>query len=386
MISVSLLGTSQITSRKEMFTCLQRLGLTPIFYEQEHLGENSNQSIPIYPIAKDFPPIPFFIFSEFWLTQLIRHKDHGITFTNQISDKALRASRSKLFFSDLLEKNNIPCVHRVKITKAPCDILKPGIIVRPDCAYSGKGVKYIACNVSYSQYLKDVSSELSGTVKSVMGERNIQFIEEEFLNGDEYSCDVIISPYGRKVIRVCYKKVKWISGYPCAMAYVTIPFSLQMESAILSWCDVLFEQEQDLSFAQFDFIKTNDGLYRPIDFSARPGGGLNFLLSCSLPGHNLYADSVCFAMGKTKSICNPQPNWAQFSMIADHAGKLKDISINWPYECKTMQNYNIGDKIKKTTLSSVSARVVSIISHVDSLADFSCLADNIQKYIKISYD
>ena len=48
--------------------------------------------------------------------------------------------------------------------------------------------------------------------------------------------------------------------------------------------------------------------------------------------------------------------------------------------------YNIGDKIKKTTLSSVSARVVSIISHVDSLADFSCLADNIQKYIKISYD
>jgi len=385
MNTTTLLGISQITSHKEILATLQLHNVTPIFYEQDHFIKNWNQSISIFPMGEVFPKSPFFIFSEYWLTKLMQETNITKSFV-QISENALKACRSKLFFSTLLEEKNIPCVHREKVSKRPDDYLSQGVIIRPDCAYSGKGVKHINNKVTYSQYLLNISFELSPTMKIVMGAQNITYIEEEYLDGEEYSCDVIISPFGRKVLRVCYKKVKWINSYPCPVAYITVPLSNEMQNAILSWCNVLFNQTDNLSFAQFDFIKKEDGTFIPIDFSARPGGGLNSLLSLALSNQNLYAEAICFALGKTASLPYPLPLMAQFSVLAEHPGKLSDISITWPNAYKSIMNFNLGDEIPKQTLSSASARIVSVISPVSSLAEFSEMSEHIHDYVKISLE
>lgn len=382
MDRVSLLGVSQVTPVEELAACLEKWGIMPVFYEQEADSVGSKDA-SAHAGKDNFPADPILVFSEFWLTRLIveNEKNHRIC---KISENALRASRSKLFISCVLKKNNIPCVHRRAIKKHMDEFLNPGTVVRPDCAYSGKGVKYITEKISYSQYIKDASGEITATTKKVLGKQTINFIEEEFMSGDEYSCDVIISPNGRRITRVCLKAVKWIFGYPCTMAYMTVTVDAAMESAILSWCDALFNRSDDLSFAHFDFIKAHDGTYYPIDFSARPGGGLSNLLSFALPGHNLYADSIAFALGRTDSISFPNKNCAMFSFIATQHGKLKEININWPQRCRIIKKYNIGDNIPLRTLSSASARIVSIISQVGSPAEFRELADNIPKYISVS--
>ena len=378
--TISILGANRITPIKGIASVLKEDGIEAIFYEQKSnvYFDLDGMNLSICSENAEFPQTPFIIFSEYWLSKLIEQVKNVF---HPIAEKALKASRSKLFLSNILSHYNIPFVHRKLLNSKNNTILKKGAIVRPDCAYSGKGVKYIRNNISLSQYLQDVAPELSGTMNFVMPSKSINYIEEEYIAGEEYSCDVIISNYGTKILRVCYKNIQWCHGSPSTRAYLTVPLSQEMKAAILSWCNILFDLNFDLSFAQFDFIKGKDKLFYPIDFSARVGSGLGHLLSFALDNKNLYAEAILFALGRKNDILFPRENHAVFVYTPEYPDRVKRVDIKWPFEFKTVSN----DEILPSVFTTPPYKKILILSRVKSIENFTYLANNINEFVTVRY-
>lgn len=100
----------------------------------------------------------------------------------------------------------------------------------------------------------------------------------DYEDGIEYSTDVFYNKGKLYFIRICEKIVRIINNRPCTIAYRLINPEVSMTESIESWCNSIYEKN-NISFAQFDFIKRNsDNSFLPIDFSSRVAGGLHTLL------------------------------------------------------------------------------------------------------------
>lgn len=359
---IILLGVASLKDVAANLACLKKYRLCGHAYEQKKyhsLLSTLDQAITTR--GDDFINTGIaFAFNEYWVSKL--HEKALSGFGTHIADRAIMAARSKLYLSELLKSRGIAHVERKLVTEN--GILPADSIIRPDCAYSGRGVKHIRERMQCSDISSAVAAECSAEMNYVLRNTSMSLICEPFLSGEEYSCDVIISPTRCQIIRLCLKKIAWIDSHPCTIAYLTIHPSEEISATVCCWCNALFSA-QDYSFAQFDFIRHNkDGKYYPIDFSPRIGGGLAELVSRAATPC-FYCEAIAYAMGKKEKMLPIEANWAQYNILPN---------VNQ----SALHNFdgvlNIGDIIKKNNnsrpISSANARLAEIVRFEKSFESF----------------
>ena len=209
--------------------------------------------------------------NEYWLSKCIEKN------VANISCRAQKASRDKVYFSECLEKNHIPHCKQLNIDEL--DKTSGNIIIKPRYAYSGKGVSVFSPNSTQSltnciEFAKSGINKTKSIIK--VSDNDVTFWQYE--EGIEYSADVFFDNGSINVIRICEKVIKIVNYRPCNLGYRLINSTPALLSALSSWCNALYNKN-DISFAQFDFIKRyEDNEYIPIDYSSRVGGGVRSLL------------------------------------------------------------------------------------------------------------
>ena len=316
---VALGGVSSIFGMEEIKNMFNEKGISVRFLETETMVRYNHIDTDDIEICDKFSMDKTSIFiplNEYWLSY--GHKE-GF---NRISNRAYRASRSKKYLSELLENSGMNYCRTLLLSDARREVENGNkVLVKPDSYYSGHGVRVIERrNVDkLEQYIRE-ANKLGDEAKRVL------MIEEgdseicEYIIGEEYSADVFVVGGEKNILRVCRKKIVIIDDTPCVLAYITIPVSSEIRNALENWTDLLFD-EDNISFAQFDFIKReSDGEFIPIDFSCRVGGGLKNLFMKYK--NNIYKTALETLLTDGVFINNTDTGFYQFNILPVKCGKL----------------------------------------------------------------
>lgn len=229
--------------------------------------------------------------SEFWISYCIKHR------CGAISEKALKASRSKSFLYSLMKENQLdnPEVYETKEEAEKALEMGKRIVIKPVGLHSGYGIEVL--DKTRGELLDkyyDQALNIKNRTMRIMEIQNQGAMITEAVEGGEYSADCFWNEGNFSVVRICRKKIKVINDKPCVMVYRLMKGDEEeydlCRKSLEKWTSVLFDRK-DLSFAQFDFI-IEEGSKRivPIDFASRVGGGISDLLMET--GRNLYAGAV----------------------------------------------------------------------------------------------
>ncbi len=126
--------------------------------------------------------------NEYWLSKVI-----STDAINNISQKALLASRSKKFLSDILQTHNIEFVNYYSKNQALEEIKKGHtIVIKPDSLYSGHGLSFVCLNNvdRLDDNIKKASIAKEDTLH-VLNLKEVKPMLFEYIQGDEYSADVL---------------------------------------------------------------------------------------------------------------------------------------------------------------------------------------------------
>lgn len=350
-----------------------------MFEQKSYFERLKTDEQKIVTCAHDFTNAgTVFVFNEYWISVLLSKSNEGKTFN--ISHNALMASRSKLFLSELLKKRGLLYVERKVLQKD--EPLRHGTVVRPDCGYSGRGVKCFSSDIDFERASIEVAKECSTGMKNILGYNAINLISEPFIEGDEYSCDVIYTPSGTEIVRLCLKCIEWINGCPCNLGYLTIEPSVEILNATQEWCSAIYNKG-DYSFAQFDFIQDKRGRLFLIDFSTRTGGGLNNLLSRAARDE-LYASAIAYSLGIVDKIAPIERHWAQYNILPGmtyFAESLRNNSTYSEYILLSNSEFLQHD----CQISSINARISLIIKHEASVEGFQKQCESYKQTLSHHY-
>lgn len=326
---VVLGGVSSIFGMEEIKIMFNEKGISVRFLETEAMVRHNHIDIDNIEICDKFSMEKTSIFiplNEYWLSY--GHKE-GL---DRISDRAYRASRSKKYLSGILEEFGMNYCRTLLLSDARREVENGNkVLVKPDSYYSGHGVRVIEKrNVDkLEQYIQE-GGILGDEAKRVL------MIEEgnteiwEYIIGEEYSADVFVVGGEQYILRLCRKKIVIIDDTPCVLAYITVPVSSEILNALKNWTDLLFD-EDNISFAQFDFIKReNDGEFIPIDFSCRVGGGMKNLFMKYK--NNIYKNALETLLTDNVFISNTDTGFYQFNILPVKCGKLYANPYHIPVE------------------------------------------------------
>ena len=286
--------------------------------------------------------------NEFWITQCYKYR------IANISETALKASRDKVFFNDCLLKNNMEGCKQFDINDLDKLIARTRekFVIKPKYSYSGNGVFVVSeINISDLDKIIDAANMGMETTKSITGLESNNLSLWRYEDGIEYSTDIFIENGKIYPIRICQKKISIIKGRPCVLLYKTVSMESTFYDTLRQWCSILFSKN-DISFAQFDFIKRKtDGICIPIDFCARVGGGIHSIFKYL--GINPYLNGI-----KHQPYCIPE-NCVQVNLISDKSG----IVFNDNYSFDGMYVFKkkfTGDHVGNN-ITSVSARLAELV-------------------------
>lgn len=286
--------------------------------------------------------------TEYWISRCIKNGNC------RISDNALKASRDKKFLYEFLssKKISVPKIYSSK-EEALAEIHNgKKIIVKPASLNSGYGIEVVdEKNVLLLDKYIFQASTLKNHAMEIMQVENKGALLTEKICGIEYSADCFVNGREIKVLRLCEKIITLVHDKPCCLVYFLLNPSEKKElcDEIKKWCLNLFD-ETDLSFAQFDFICNDDGIF-PIDFAPRVGGGMKDLLFES--GTNPYAFENNYKIN----------NLVQFNYLPTFSGKLnlKDVYF---IPGKLIQLKKDGDWGTNNP-SSASSRIATVLTPFD---------------------
>ena len=367
---VSLFGAANISNIVACNDFFKKNNVSVTFYEQKNYFNTLSEEGKKIVICTDQMPKTelTFTFNEFWISRLLKKRTN-----NYISKDPLIASRSKMYLSDLLNNCNIVNVNRTLLSHD--SIIPAGTIVRPDCGYSGRGVKYCLEDIRFADIFQFIYQECSETMKKIMGQQQVKLVMEPFINGREYSCDVIVCPRGIKILRLCLKYVIWLNSCPCTIAYFTLDANEEITVSIEKWSKAIFA-DTDYSFAQFDFIQNERGDFFLIDFASRTGGGLLDLLRHAAP-QELHASAICYALNVEPSIFCVRPNYAQYNILPQMSDYANAVCRN-SHSAEYIPSQN---QISETAqISSANARIATLIRQEKSISDFYACC---MEYVKV---
>lgn len=275
------------------------------FYTASEISENLFSGCTLIPLT------------EFWISQCIKFSS-----VCRISENALKASRSKQFFHDLMSKSNIPApkIYKDENEAKAAAINGTEIIIKPDSLNSGYGVEVIGkSNLEKFDKFVFQTKNLKNHALKIFQIENTGVLFTEKINGTEFSADCFIHNGKIIIVRICKKYISIVHDKPCCLAVQILEKDdtdfKTASKELEKWCSALFDcrENGDTSFAQFDFIKTSKkssetsapaSVYVPIDFAPRIGGGMKDLFSeCKkLRSKNVYATSISESLSE-----NPVP-------------------------------------------------------------------------------
>ncbi len=293
---------------------------------------------------------------EFWISYCI--KNGGC----KISKRALDASRSKKIFYDLLSPFfRVPEIFSVN--EAAQKILREEkkIIVKPEGLFSGYGIKIVDReNFSDLEKILFNAANIKNNATKLFQLKNSHALATEFFDGEEFSADVFFFCGKISVVRFCKKEIAVIHGTPCTAVCQILDCPDDVEKILFAWTKILFD-ESDISFAQFDFIKTAENFFVPVDFSCRIGGGMKELLENFLC--NVYAESARKIFSSEKKIGgkNQQEKFlTQLNYLPTKSGIIFDDRYNL-HPGKKYVFKKKGDFVPCCP-SSASSRIASVVA------------------------
>lgn len=205
------------------------------------------------------------------------------------SPEAVAASRNKFTSKKLWREAGIPCP-RVQLVRNPEDAvgflrkIRRPVVLKP---LTGSGSEFVFlcreekdCRRAFAtmrQRLRDhPDRRMYGTCEA--GGENVDsrrtFVAEEYLEGEEYSCDILLREDGLKLIRVAGKIFYPEEAFGTVLAYV-LPSSLPAQIDPSRFRSQLLRASRALglerSICMLDFI-VNGGEVLFLELTPRPGG------------------------------------------------------------------------------------------------------------------
>lgn len=314
--------------------------------------------------------------SEYWISQCIKNKQYSI------SNNALKASRSKKFLYNLFSSFNIPSPKIFNTIKEAQDFIieqNKKVIVKPEGLFSGYAVKVVdkenLCNLK--TFFENASNVHNNALKLFEIE-NTNSLITEMIYGNEFSADVFLYNGRISIVRITKKIVVEIHGTPCTAICQLVPCSDDFFLQISKWCKALF-CKNDISFAQFDFIQTEDNILIPLDFACRVGGGMNELFNEY--ESNVYADAV---LGKQYALKDKNGYLSQFNYLPTKSGVISNENYNLQ-EGKQFIYKHKGDFVPESP-SSIASRIAVVVKNASLAtskdADQLLLGDEYIKFWK----
>lgn len=275
-MKIILAGVASIFGLKDIDTFFYNHNLKLVMVETEYMSQfipdDELKFVQIQEEIEYEEGILVIPLNEYWVSFVAKHP-----YMARISDKALRASRSKTFLTRLLALNGVDHCEYYEETDIEQFILvqERKIVIKPDSLYSGHGVKVVnALNIDRYHAYMEAAGQIKQETKQVLDIDSSFVTLCEYIEGTEYSVDIFWYHGRCHIVRACKKYLEIVKDAPCVTAYVIEQLNEEVLNKIKIWAGLLFNQE-DVSFAQFDFI-VNKSAQRivPIDFSCRVGGGM----------------------------------------------------------------------------------------------------------------
>lgn len=283
---IYIAGATSLPSLVPVSQAFSQLGMEALFVEapfmRSYISNPDKEIIFTGELPLDAVVVPL---TEFWISYCIR------TQCCRISFRALKSSRSKKYFYELLEAAGYDAVRSFDRAQALAE-LDGGrsIVVKPLGLNSGLGIEVIAPQNKdmLDEYVRQALHIQTKNLK-LMDITNEGCMLTEYINGTEYSADCFYYQGRISIVRICKKRILIINNKPCTLIYQTVRPTEQVEAHLVQWMNLLFDKT-DISFAQFDFIISRDEKMVPIDFASRIGGGMKELMSQA--DADPYADAV----------------------------------------------------------------------------------------------
>lgn len=349
---IVLAGATSVIGHNEILKAFSDIGMDATFIEapfvKKYLKNSSGEFTYTESIPSDAIAIPL---SEYWISQCIKTRQCAI------SEKGLKASRSKKYLYELLAKNGnkVPEIFD-SLEKARSFIseTKGKVIVKPEGLFSGYAVKTVGEeNLNSLEELVLKARNVHNNAIKLFEIESKGALVTELIPGNEYSADLFLCRGRLSLVRLSKKVVVEIHGTPCTVICQMVPCSADFLEQMSKWCRALFD-DGDISFAQFDFIDGCDGGLVPIDFACRVGGGMGELFGeCE---SNVYADAV---VGKQYQVRASNGYLTQFNYVPTKSGVIEKDDYNLQ-EGKQFIYKHKGDFVPESP-SSVASRIAVVV-------------------------
>ncbi|MBP9854577.1 MAG: ATP-grasp domain-containing protein [Candidatus Omnitrophica bacterium] len=253
--------------------------------------------------------------------------------------------RSKFRSKDLWAKNGVSCP-KAKLIKTEEDALeffkqlKAPAVLKP-LSSSGSELVFLCkneeqCREAYrimSEKLKNSLNRRMYTSQNMRDEENPRdtVVMEEYIGGDEYSCDFVLENKTVSVIRLTRKYYDERSTFGTMQAY-QLPAELPSSISLADLESFLLKAAHSLgltrSITMVDFKIYNGRIYL-IEMTPRPGGDCLPILIEASSGFDIFSAALDFSEGKSvqwpkKTDWNPVVG---LHLIATQRGVLKKLDV-----------------------------------------------------------
>jgi len=282
-------------------------GFAPVFLEHAKFASLVEDRLPNLLLCEQIPtgllnqPGILVPVLESWVSEGAKLKNHdGLAFDHH----AAVTSRSKVALSDALTHAGLPSVQR-RTVETKTDALDAAtamgypVILRQDAGYSGRGVwKADSPDELAVVWQSSISNKDSDDIREmsrVLACQESALVIEPYLEGQEWSIDLVVSESAVMMIRATEKAIWIVDGCPTCVGYRVVSneeILVELTANAQAWARALF-QRATVSFGCFDIRRNRAGEMIPIDFGARLGGGEvpRFVRAASLGG-NPYAAAL----------------------------------------------------------------------------------------------
>lgn len=349
---IILAGASSVMGHEKIIEAFSSIGMDATFIEAPFVKKYFKDASDKFIYTENLPPettaIPL---SEYWISQCIKARQCAI------SERALKASRSKKYLYEILKTAGIKTPEIfTSLEGARNFILNDNgkVIVKPEGLFSGYAVKTVGEeNLNNLEELVLKASDVHNNAIKLFGIESKGALVTELISGNEYSADLFFCRGRLSLVRLSKKVVVEIHGTPCTVICQLVPCGESFFEQMSKWCRVLFD-DGNVSFAQFDFIDCGDGQLVPIDFACRVGGGMAELFGeCE---SNVYADAV---VGKQYEVRASKGYLTQLNYVPTKSGIIEKDDYNLA-EGKQFIYKHKGDFVPESP-SSVASRIAVVI-------------------------
>ncbi len=329
---------------------------------------------------------------------------------NFYSERTLKIACNKFLMKYRFEKCGVPVGKYTLISnfdrKSVQKIGYPNVLK----ILTGNSSYFMSVNKNESE-LKNNLTHLAKTVKAERdqlqfmdvnysdGERKIltrpriEFLLEEFLEGDEYSCDFLLKNGKISLLRVVKKykaeKFGFFNGFFLMNKRNASLFGLNLKN-LKGICKLIADAfEIDFGVCMVDFI-LKDGNIRVIEATVRPGMAAFVHLMAELYSYTSLGILALLKMGRSIPKLWPEEEGLVVYVTADATGKIVDIDVKGLYQLgldiMEVKFYKkIGDRVTDYHDDYWESYLGHVLVKNPDIKDIPQIIDEINRAVKVSY-